>query len=770
MPEAVAQAAEHVEEFALVRDFAIIMAVAGLAVVIFRKLNQPAILGYLIAGVIVGPYTLSTPPVTNIESIRLLADLGLVLLLFAIGLEFGWRRIRQVGLSVLIIGTLELIVMLALGYQTGRFLSWTPMESIFLGAALAISSSAILIKVLRDTGRLDTQAGRLIVGILVVEDFIAVVLLTLLSGIATTGAASIEDVGPLVLKLTIFATASLTLGAIFVPRIISFVDQFKSSETMLLATLAMCFTLALIAQSLGISAAAGAFLIGAVVGDTKQAQDVERVITPVRDMFSALFFVSIGMLIDIFVLKDHLLPAIIISLVFIAGKIAIDTVGTFVVGQPDRTSLQVGMGMPQIGEFSLAMMKVGVEQNAIGAVTYQVVAAVTALNAAIYPYIAKSHKPVGDFLARVTPKLFQTYLDNLSLGLQVFRSGLSFDSEFSQRVRRSTINIVINGLIVVVLIGTGTFVTRFASDAASLIKVTEDVVGSGIGLLTLALCIPSGLAIWRSTRNVADETTILFLRRGGRTSRVWGQEALRSVIRDTVTVSFLALIALWSVPFVSELFALGILAVPLPLVIFIALIVVAIRTLTRIHGHLVQTFSSTFLGEELTASTQTASLTSSGVFAALGTPMEETTEARRPFAQPAQTPSSTNWQAVSDPSKAVSLANAEMIALTIVRGDLSTYSRRLGTRDIVWDIKESVETPAYYRILLSFRGVDGSATDEGEEEFYVDKAGAVQIRQIRSWPSSGSKRVRRWAVYGAILVVVASGVGVGGYFLAQFIQ
>ncbi len=770
MPEAVAQAAEHVEEFALVRDFAIIMAVAGLAVVIFRKLNQPAILGYLIAGVIVGPFTLSTPPVTNIESIRLLADLGLVLLLFAIGLEFGWRRIRQVGLSVLVIGTLELIVMLALGYQTGRFLSWTPMESIFLGAALAISSSAILIKVLRDTGRLDTQAGRFIVGILVVEDFIAVVLLTLLSGIATTGAASFADVGPLVVKLTIFAAASLALGALFVPRIVSFVAQFDSQETMLLATLAMCFTLALIAQSLGISAAAGAFLIGAVVGDTKEAHDVEKVIAPVRDMFSALFFVSIGMLIDIFVLKDHLLPAVIISLVFIAGKMAVDTVGTFIVGQPGRTSLQVGMGMPQIGEFSLAMMKVGVEQNAIGAVTYQVVAAVTALNAAIYPYIAKSHRPVGDFLARVTPKLFQTYLDNLSLGLQVFRSGLSFDNEFSMRVRRSAINVAINGLIIVVLIGTGTFVTRFAGNITDLINVTEDVVGSGIGFLTLALCTPSGLAIWRSMRNLADETTILLMRRQGRTSQLWGQEALRSVIRDTVTISFLALIALWSIPFVSELFALGILAVPLPLVIFIALVVVAIRTLTRIHGHLVHTFSSTFLGEELTASTRAASLTSSGVFAALGTPMEETTEAKSPLTRPTKTPSSTTWLAVSDPSKAVSLAEAEMIALSTVRRDISTYYRRLGTREIVWDIKESVETPGYHRIGLTFRTLEGNVSDQGEEELYVDKTGSVQIRQVRSWPSTGGKRVRRWALYSAVLVVVASGMGAGGYFLAQIIQ
>lgn len=436
------EVAHAVEEFALVRDFAIIMAVAGVAVVVFRRLGQPPILGYLIAGLLIGPFTFpNTTPVTNVESIRLLADLGLVLLLFALGLEFGWRRIREVGLSVVFIGMLELLVMVALGYQTGRFLGWTPMESVFLGAALSISSSAILVKVLRDTGRLNSPAGRLIVGILVVEDFIAVILLTLLSGIATTGAGGIGDIGALVFKLAIFAIASLTLGALFVPRIIEFVAKLHSSETMLLASLALCFTLALIGQSLGISAAAGAFLIGAVVGDTKEAEQVGRILTPVRDMFGALFFVSIGMLINIFEIGEHIVPALIVFVVFLIGKVAADTVGTFVAGRAGRVPLEVGMGMPQIGEFSLAMIKVGVEQNAIGAFMYQVLAAVTALNSALYPYISKSAGRTGDMLARYSPDLLKRYVVNASLALQSFRGGVSFDTEFSRRARGSGISV-----------------------------------------------------------------------------------------------------------------------------------------------------------------------------------------------------------------------------------------------------------------------------------------------------------------------------------------
>jgi CPA2 family monovalent cation:H+ antiporter-2 len=219
----------------------------------------------------------------------------------------------------------------------------------------------------------------------VVEDFAAVLLLTLLSGIATTGTAGWGDVGLLVAKLAVFAVASLALGALFVPRIIRFVSQFRSRETLLLASLALCFTLALLGQRLGISAAAGAVLIGTVIGDTDESRQITGIIEPIRDMFAALFFVSIGMLIDLSLFKDHILSGVIVSGVFIAGKIVANTAGTFVAGQGGRVSLQVGMGKPQIGEFSLAMMKIGAEHEAVRAFLYQVMVGVTAITSLVYP-------------------------------------------------------------------------------------------------------------------------------------------------------------------------------------------------------------------------------------------------------------------------------------------------------------------------------------------------------------------------------------------------
>ncbi|MDY6892339.1 MAG: cation:proton antiporter, partial [Chloroflexota bacterium] len=272
------------EEITLVRDFAIIMIVAGAVTLLFRRLHQPPILGYLISGLLIGPYTLPVPPVTDVHTVKLLADLGLVLLLFGLGLEFSWSKIREVGSSVLIIGVIEIFTMIGLGYGLGRLLNWTPMDSFFLGAALHISSSALIVKILRDMGKLNLLSSRLIVGILVVEDFAAVALIALLSGIATTGAVDFAGIGSLILRLLIFTVASLAFGTLIVPRIINFTRQFRSKEALLITSLGLCFALALLSRYLGLSVAAGAFLMGALIGDTNDSEEIIEIVTPVRDV------------------------------------------------------------------------------------------------------------------------------------------------------------------------------------------------------------------------------------------------------------------------------------------------------------------------------------------------------------------------------------------------------------------------------------------------------------------------------------------------------
>ena len=589
------------QEFALVRDFAVIMTVAGGAILLFRRLNQPPILGYLIAGVLVGPFTLPLiglqAPVTNADSIRLLADLGLVLLLFAVGLEFGWQRIRQMGLRVILIGAIEITFMVGLGYEAGILLGWTATEAFFLGAALSISSSAIIVKMLRDTGQLFKPHGRLIIGILVVEDFAAVILLSILSAVGTSGAASIGDIGSLSGKLALFLLSSLVLGALFAPRLYNFVAQLRSQETLLIVSLALCFGLALVADHLGISAAAGAFLIGTVLGDTDHSEDLVRTMSPVRDIFAALFFVSIGMLIDPALIARFIVPALIVASVFVVGKIVADTVGTFMAGHEGKTSLRVGMGMTQSGEFSLAMVKVGVDHAAVGPFLYPVVAVTTALTALAYPVVSASSDALASLLEKRSPRLLAQYVGTLSGWLVSMRTVFNLSGEVAQHVRHSGRVIVVNFGVVVVLLALGTFALAYTPELAAFVRLREGVIGLVISGVVIALCVPPAVFIWRAVQTMTDDLSGAILGRGLTTFRVWGKANLHSVLRDSILIVMVVLLLIWSLPFVSGLIQLGAFTAPIPVLLLAGAMALTWRTVFKIHSTLEATFRRTFLGE-----------------------------------------------------------------------------------------------------------------------------------------------------------------------------
>ena len=586
----------------LVRDFATIMAVAGVAIVIFQWLKQPPVLGYLIAGLIVGPYTLPLlnlpSPVTHTESIHLMAELGFIMLLFAIGLEFGWRRIRQLGPRVVIIGTVEIIFMIALGYEVATLLGWSTTEAIFLGAALSISSSAIIIKVLRDSGMLQERHGRLIVGILVVEDFAAVILLSLLSGLAASGTANFADIVTLVTRLGVFLVCSLFMGALVAPRIIRFVARFHSREVMLIVSLAMCFGLALVGQQLHISAAVGAFIIGTVLGDTEHSEVLNSTIAPVRDIFSALFFISIGMLIELSVLGQFIVPALIIAGVFMAGKMFAATLGTFVTGHDGRTSLGVGMGKPQMGEFSLAMTKIGADHAVVGAFLYPVVAAASALTAVIYPLVARSSEGVTDVLERRSPRLIRHYVGNLSYILISTRTVFGMEGEFAAGVRQAGRVIAVNFGVIIVAIGVGTFALSFSGEAAQGLNIQRGVFGLIVSCLVVLLCVPPAVFIWRALQRMTDGLARFIFRRDIRSLRLLNRRVLQVVLRNTILIAMIVTITIWSLPFISRLVVLGSFSTPVAVFALLGTVALLWRVSFRIHKVMEDTFSRTFLGDD----------------------------------------------------------------------------------------------------------------------------------------------------------------------------
>ena len=592
----------------LVRTFAITMGVAGASLVLFRLLRLPPVLGYLLAGIIISPFilpdsltlpdSLADTPGDNTSIISLLADLGLALLLFGIGLEFGWQRIRRIGSRVILIGLVEMTIMFTLGYQVGTLLGWTGLERVFLGASLSISSSAILVKMLRDTGTLFAPQGQLIVGILVVEDFVAVVLLTVLSGVASTGAANLGDVGSLIGKLALFGVAALAFGGLLAPRLIHFVKRFESDETLLITSLALCFGLALAAQELGLSGAAGAFLIGMVIGDTDHAEEIARIMSPVRDMFAALFFVSIGMLMDLSLFADFAVPALIISAVFIAGKVLADTTGTLLSGHNGRTSLSVGMGMPQLGEFSLAIAKVGAEQGVVGAYFNPVITMVTALTALLYPFIFRSTTVTANFLDRNSPRLLKQYGDNLFLWLATSRSAFRFQGPRARRIQHAVRLIVLNLGIIVLFLGLGTGALQFTLPLSELVLLKESIVGLIIGSLVLALCVPPAVAIWRYLHNLTEGVAGYVSPHRSARSTVWAGHNLRLVLRDSILILIVLIPTIWSIPFIYHLFSLGSVAAPLPILLLVGLTAGLTLAAFQIHRIMEATFSRTFLGLE----------------------------------------------------------------------------------------------------------------------------------------------------------------------------
>jgi len=586
------------EEITLLKDFAVIMIVAGAVTLLFRLLRQPPILGYLIAGLLAGPYILPVPPVTDLHTIKLLADLGLVLLLFGLGLEFSWSKIREIGLVVLFIGIIEILAMICFGYGLGKLLGWSRIDAIFLGAAMHVSSTVIIMKILRDLGRIEFLSSRIIMGILVVEDFAAVVIITILSGIATTGIANIGSVGFLVLKLGIFIAASLGLGALVVPRIMGFVHRFHSKEVLLITSLALCFGMAILGEYLGLSVAAGAFLMGALIGDTKHSEEVAEVVAPVRDMFAAIFFVAIGMLIDISQFRHFLIPALIVACVFMVGKILVNTLATFMCGYDGRTALQVGMGKAQMGEFSLAIARVGIDRVVVVAPLYPVIATATALTSLAAPYMIRSVNSVADFFSSKAPTIVREYIIDLSDWLQALRGTYSRKSKVSDTVKKTTKAILIDLTILVVVIGTGTFVLQFAESFARYIHLREDLVAALFGLIVIVLCLPPIVLMWRNIRSLIDTVASRVLRRRA-TAKEWKQATIRAVLRDSVVIILSVSLLVWFIPFISRLFFFGSLAVTIPFVLIAIILYFTLISVRHIHNQLSRTFGHVIFGEEL---------------------------------------------------------------------------------------------------------------------------------------------------------------------------
>jgi monovalent cation:H+ antiporter-2, CPA2 family len=510
-----------VTEQTLLRDLAVVLAVSGAVTAVFHQLRLPVVLGYLIAGVFIGPHTPPFALVTDTHTIETLAELGVILLLFSIGLEFSLRKLQRVGLIAVVVAAVEVSGMFALGYTAGQLLGWNHADSMFLGAILSISSTTIIVKALSELGLTRAKFARVVLGVLIVEDVVAIVLLVVMSGFATAGTVELRDVVMAIAGVTLFAVTLVVIGLLAVPRLLRWLAGFPVREVLTISVLGLCFAIAIIADSLGFSVALGAFLIGAVIAETPQVREVESRIESIRDVFSAVFFVAVGMQIDPRVLVSSWAVVLGLSALTIVGKVVTSAFGALACGSPPREAFRIGMSLGQIGEFSFIIAGLGRSAGVISDSIYPITVAVSAVTTLTTPFKIRFADDVAAAIGGRMPGLFHDVV--AAYGATLARSDRSRRFAVSAETRRPLFRIVlVAALLMALLVMAKAAVLILDERNLSTIWFPDDVelaVWTAAGLVS----IPMWIALWRS----AGELSRLLVRpETGGASRVVA-EAIR---------------------------------------------------------------------------------------------------------------------------------------------------------------------------------------------------------------------------------------------------
>ena len=486
-------------------SMAVTIAVAAVIIILFKRLKQPLILGYLMAGIIAGPLVTAAQ-----DSVELLAKLGIVLLMFSIGLEINLTKLRKIGITLIAAGTFEIVLMIGLGFQLGLALGWSVLEATLLGAILSVGSTMIIVRSLMESGGLDKERARIVVGLLIVEDFAAVVIIAAASGIVSTGGVNPDQIAILLVKMGLFVAASIVFGMMAVPRLVDYVGRQRSGELMVVTVLGLCFSMAYFASFIGFSEAIGAFVMGVLVSESKHLGDVLKQVEPIRDLFGAIFFIAVGMLVDWSLFRDLnsiVIPALVITAVFVAAKLFSCTLSVFVVGYGARNAVGAGLGMLAIGEFSLMIAAVAETSDAIRSTVYPTVILVTTMTALIVPYSVKWTDKITDGLKKRVPGRLMLMTAYLNLVLRNLRKRSGVSTPISHEMRNNISNLAVNVVIVLsVLIMLLSTIPRM-DDYAYLVGGNPDLLMLIVVSVCLAVIVPSLYNIWTRTIRLVEIST-----------------------------------------------------------------------------------------------------------------------------------------------------------------------------------------------------------------------------------------------------------------------
>jgi CPA2 family monovalent cation:H+ antiporter-2 len=458
-------------------NLALVLCTAAITSFVFQKLKQPVVFGYLLAGMLVGPYV-PVPLAADERVLQTLSDLGVILLMFTLGLEFRLKKVAQIAATSGLAALLETSTMMGIGYLAGYFLGFTVLECVFTGAIVAISSTTIIAKAFDENG-VGGRLREIVFGILIVEDLIAIILIALLTAVATGAGLSARSLSLTVVRLMTFLAALIGIGVLIVPRYVKGIMKLDRSETTLVGAIGLCFATAFLALAFGYSVALGAFIGGSLVAESGESERIEGLVHPVRDMFVAIFFVSVGSLIDPRVVVQNWGAVLVLSAVVISGKVIAVTAGAFITGNGLRASIQSGMSLAQIGEFSFIIAAVGLAAGVTRSFIYPVAVSVSAITTLTTPWLIRAAEPAAMWVDRTLPRPIQTSVALYASWVHRIRNAP--ETAGRSKTRRLIRLILLDAvLLALVMIGAGAergrFTTMFsewtgASAATSLIVV-----------------------------------------------------------------------------------------------------------------------------------------------------------------------------------------------------------------------------------------------------------------------------------------------------------
>lgn len=432
----------------LIVDLALILGAAGIVTLLFRRMKQPVVLGYIIAGLFVSPNFALFPTVTELDGIRTWAEIGVIFLLFALGLEFSFKKLAAVGGSAVITGIFELSIMMALGYLAGRLMAWPNMDCIFLGGIIAISSTTIIFRAFEELGLKTRQFTSLVMGILIIEDLVAVLMLVLLSTLSVSQSSAGTEMMIAILKLAFFLSLWFVTGIYLLPTFLKAISKWLSNETLLIVAIALCLGMVVLATAVGFSAPLGAFIMGSILAETVYGEHIEQLITPVKNLFGAIFFVSVGMLIDIKLLWQYGGHVLLLTLLVIVGKICFVTGGALISGKPLRIAVQAGTSMSQIGEFSFIIAALGLRLNVTSGYLPPIAVGVSVITTFATPYMIRLADPLLILLQRRLPRKWLQSINRYSIGSQTISGESEWRTVFNSYLQM----IMINALMIIALI------------------------------------------------------------------------------------------------------------------------------------------------------------------------------------------------------------------------------------------------------------------------------------------------------------------------------